>query len=219
MPDSDVADDEFETPEQFPRPPRLEPGAPAPLLDVPQPEVGSRVFVDTSATFTHQAPLVASARLGILHVYWTPYVAAEIARVATRQFAMQELREAFAANPRLRVQEAIQKVRHQLDDAIAAFERSWTVPSPEAIRGADGLFTDKPLPDEKDRSILVGAAAAECTFLLSRDKRSFPHGQRFGGIVCWHPDTFLTVLFQSQPDAYYEVSALVATSPGRQLLP
>jgi hypothetical protein len=166
------------------------------------------VFVDTSAAFerNYRQPLIILARLELLRVHWSPYVAGEIARVATREaalFTVRRLTAGQAAEPR--VTEAIQEVRRNIDSVVALLERSWSSPLPERLRDSMVMIADVPVPDENDRPILAGASAVDAAFLLSKDKETFPHGGTFDKLAFWHPDTFLTALFEDNPDAYATV--------------
>ena len=84
-------------------------------------------------------------------------------------------------------------------------ERSWTSPSPERLRETAAAIADLTLPDEKDRPILAGALATGSTCLLSKDKETFPQGAGIGQLVFWHPDAFLTALFEDNSEVYETV--------------
>jgi hypothetical protein len=78
------------------------------------------------------------------------------------------------------------------------------------------------VPDAADRPILRTAIAARAPYLLSLDRRHFPHGAVYGGVQCWHPDAFLTLFFHQNPRAFERAVQGLATSPEavrRRLLP
>jgi len=104
-----------------------------------------------------------------------------------------------------RVTESVQNVRRTIDAVVELLERCWSCPPADRLADATRQVVAAALPDENDRPILAGAVATEAAFLLSRDKEAFPHGRNFGGVAFWHPDTFLTTLFEDNPDAYQVV--------------
>jgi hypothetical protein len=164
--------------------------------------------MDTSAAFerNYRLPLIVCARLGFLTVYWSPYVAGEIARVATREAALATLRRLTAGqNAVARVSEALQDVRRTIDGVLGLLERSWSCPQPDRLAQSSGAVAGTAIADENDRPVLAAALATDASFLLSKDKDSFPHGGRQGEIAFWHPDTFLTTLFDDYPNEYNDV--------------
>jgi len=194
--------------EPIPAPPRLAAGSPAAPPGQDRPRLGDSVFVDTSAAFerNYRLPLIVCARLEFLSVCWSPYVAGEIARVATREAALTTLRHLTAGqNEAARVSEALQEVRRTVDGVLALLERSWSCPQPDRLRQSSSALAGTALADANDRPVLAAAIATETTFLLSRDRESFPHGGNSGEIAFWHPDTFLTALFEDNPNEYQDV--------------
>lgn len=117
--------------EEF-EPPKLAPGSPRVPGGVSLPQPGDRVFVDTNVMFHewYRLPLAICAVQQFLHVSWSPYVAGEVARVATRNYAEKQL----ALNPsRAEVMQAIGTVRDEIDRVIERHERQWHSPDPEAL--------------------------------------------------------------------------------------
>lgn len=96
------------------------------------------------------------------------------------------------------------------DQVITAHEQAWHCPDPVYVRASYEQLEGETLADEQDRPILAGALAVGARFLLSRDKRQFPHGARVSGVWCWHPDTYLAALFQRRPDIYRRVRLRIA---------
>jgi predicted nucleic acid-binding protein len=171
-----------------------------------------RVFVDTSAVLptSDRLPLLICAQEDALDVYWSPFIAAEVARVATRRHVEATLRQ---LREQLRVGEtsgdvvrpvldAMENVRVAIDHVIAVHQRWWSSPDPHAVARLEADLAHEQLPDDNDRPVLACALAADCDVLLSRDREMFQHGHRFGRSVCWHPDTFLTALFQGDRQLY-----------------
>lgn len=111
---------------------------------------------------------------------WSPYVAAELARVATREYATDALARDGRRHPVDVAQEAMANVRPVIDSAVQAFERRWRSPSP-----GDHAAIIERLPrdavDPHDVPVLAGALACRAGYLLSRDKAMFPHGGTFQG--------------------------------------
>jgi len=182
------------------------------------------VFVDTSTVLfdSYRLPLLSCAQLGHLNVVWSPYVAAEVARVSTREYVRRVLRT-VAAEPTSRdqivelVNDAMNRVRQSIDSAIDALEQYWYSPDPNVRRQVETLAAGSPLEDEKDVPILAGALASGCRYLLTTDTKAFPHGVEWQNIRFWHPDTFLTAFFMNFPDGYVDVRLdledIVQTSP------
>lgn len=187
---SEPIEEEFE-------PPKLAPGSPQVPGGVPPPLPGDRVFVDTNVMFheSYRLPLAICAVQQFLYVSWSPYVAAEVARVATRNYAEKQL----ALDPsRADVIQAIASVRDEIDHVN---ERQWHSPDPEALTQVRPRADRAPLKDVKDRPVLAGALATGSTFLLSLDS-GFAHGEQFEDVVFWHPDTFLYAFFITNADHY-----------------
>ena len=155
-----------------------------------------------------RAALQVCAETGDLMVSWSPYVAAEVARVATRAHVASALGEPGADPPLAVALAAMEGVRPRVDAAVHALELCWSVPSPAAMLEAashpHGVF-----PDVADVPILTGAIAAGASFLLTHDQTAFPHGRGHERLAFWHPDTFLTTLFLSEPAVYARVRLLV----------
>ena len=85
----------------------------------------------------------------------------------------------------------------------------------EAVSSMSALPTDL-----KDHPVILGAIASGCSVLVSTDAGSFGHGHRYGDIVCWHPDTFLTEYFKMDRDLYeLVVEECRELTPSINLLP
>lgn len=174
------------------------------------------MFVDTNVVLNewYRLPLVICAVQGLLHVSWSPYVAAEVARVATRVYAEAQL----ASSPtRDEVMAAIGRVRDEIDHAVGLQESIWHSPEPDALQAARAAAGFAPLADERDRPVLAGAMATNSTFLLSLDS-GFRHGDSFRGVAYWHPDTYLFALFNTDQDLYTVVCEEMPNQARAQLL-
>lgn len=183
---------------------------------MPKPKQGDIVFIDTNVVLQGYAlPLRECAVLRYLDIYWSPWVTAETARVATREAVKEAIAKASrsASGPNLEValrvvrdavNHAIEAKRHDIDLAMSLLQEAWKNPDPHLYSEALKELGD-PLHDLKDVPVLAGALATSSTFLLSMDKPSFPHGHNHGTIAFWHPDTFLTTLFKDDLDLYDEV--------------
>ncbi len=102
------------------------------------------------------------------------------------------------------ITEAIDTVREGIDSAIGELEKNWISPTPDALTTSSAQIGDS-LRDKKDLPILAAAKATSCEYLLSSDEASFPHGESWGNVWYWHPDTFLTAFFEGCPEAYIDV--------------
>ncbi len=165
------------------------------------------VFVDTTCLFDRsiRLPLIVCAQLEALTVAWSPYVAAELGRVATRNY----VRSALAAPPQGplpdTIEHAMESVRTTIDAVVAQLEQVWSSPAPGVLRRLPGGATWRSaIQDREDLPILCGALATSAKYLLSHD-RHFSHGQAVNGVEFWHPDTFLTALFELDEDLYVDV--------------
>lgn len=191
-----------------PPPPRLEPGTPEPPEGSPWPEVGARVFVDTNCAHRRDfyRVLLICAQQGFLDVCWSPWVAAELARIACRR----RIEKQPPSAGRWELRDALEEARREVNLAVGEMERWWRVPGASEIR-ACAEQPDQP-DDPDDRPVLAAARAAAVGYLLSEDSRSFGHGRSYacgghpsGQLECWHPDTFLTTLFTSHHFVYQVV--------------
>lgn len=180
-------------------PPRRDRGSPGTPGGRPRPRRDDRLFVDTNVIYGTDCrlPLLLLGAVGLLAVHWSPYVAAEVARVATREQALATARsDADTIGPEL------QRRRHEIDRVIRDHEIYWASPLPAALRDAYELIPPGTVDDEKDVPILAAAMATQSTFLLSTNERDFPNGGAYQHVAFWHPDTFLTAYFEDHPDAY-----------------
>ena len=180
-------------------PPKLSAGSPPAPTGRTRPLRNDRVFVDSNVIYGTDCrlPLLLLAGSGLLTVHWSPYVAAEIARVATREQALAVVR----TNPALLGQE-LEARRREIDRVVADHERHWHSPSPTALRAVHREIPPDAVSDPNDLPILASALATDAAFLLTTNEHHFPHGQAYQGVVFWHPDTFLTAYFEDAPEAY-----------------
>lgn len=189
-------------PERFSEP-ALFKGSPAIPGGVALPSVGERLFIDTNVLFgeRYRLPLGICAVHGLLKIAWSPYVASEVARVATRNYAEAKLAQ---TTTKASVMEAIAEAREEIDRVIERHERLWSSPDPVDLENARAVAAGAPMKDEKDRPVLAGALATGSSVLLSLDG-GFHHGDSYQGVVFWHPDTYLFALFTTEPDLYQVV--------------
>lgn len=202
--------------------PQLRDGSPAIPLGSRQPARGDTVFVDTSVIIggdDSRLPLLLLAFAEQLDICWSPYVAAEVARVATREQALETLQRGGGLSE---IRRDLETRRDAIDRVIADHERYWRAPAPDAIRAAIREHSPLPVVDSKDHPILAAALAVEASFLLTTNSTDFPHGASHAGVTYWHPDTFLTAFFMSHPLAYEfvrEEYEAFAADMGAQLRP
>jgi hypothetical protein len=168
------------------------------------------VFADTNTVLydSYRLPLLICAQHGYLKVCWSPYVASEVARVSTREYVRNELRqqqgegnEAIAKA----IIDSIDRVRGSIDGVVDTLEQYWYSPDPNARQYSADVALEAPVRDAQDRPILAGALATGAEYLLTADTATFPHGVEWQGLKFWHPDTFLTAFFQTNPDSYIDV--------------
>ena len=204
-------------------PPKLRDGSPPIPPGVRQPSRGDTVFIDTSTMFVDDSrlPLLLLSSSGYLDVCWSPYVACELARVATREQSLatlagrpQELRRQLTVDLEAR--------RGEIDRVVSEHEQRWRSPDPASLTDAMSNSPSFPIRDTNDHPILAGAMAVGASFLLTGNGRDFPYGRSYEGVAFWHPDTSLTALFLTHPDVYafvreeYEV---FSAQMGAQLRP
>lgn len=191
-----------EGPEQY-EPPRLAPDSPPAPAGRPRPLRGDRLFVDTGVIYGTDCrlPLLLLAGTGLLEVRWSPYVAAEVARVATREQAFETVRHDPPDLPR-KLAADLERRRHEIDRVVSDHERLWGSPPHDVLREVSSALPPNVISDAKDIPILAGALACGATFLLSTNERHFPHGGSYESVVFWHPDTFLTTYFETDLEAY-----------------
>ena len=67
--------------------------------------------------------------------------------------------------------------------------------------------------DPDDRLHIRSARAAGANYFLTLDNRHLPHGAIYGGVACWHPDTFLTLFYQQNPAAYDRAKRAIKDLP------
>src|SRR5258706_6596210 len=180
-------------------PQRLSAGSP-PIPDSRQrPRRNDGVFIDSNVVYGTDCrlPLLLLAGADLLQVYWSPYVAAEVARVSTREQAF-----AVASNDVRVLKDELERRRREIDRVIADHERHWLSPSPVALRAIYSTLPPNAVPDPNDVPILAGALATRASFLLTTNNKDFPHGRAYQNVAFWHPDTFLTAYFEQDPEAY-----------------
>lgn len=180
-------------------PPKLAPGSPPVPPNRPRPRRNDSLFVDSNVIYGTDCrlPLLLLAGAGLLQVHWSPYVAAEVARVSTREQAFA----AVSTNVRA-LGEDLERRRHEIDRVIADHERYWHSPSPTDLRATYATLPPNAVPDVKDIPVLAGALATRASFLLTTNEKDMPHGRMSENVVFWHPDTFLTAYFQDDSEAY-----------------
>ena len=105
------------------------------------------------------------------------------------------------------------EIGERIYNAVAVFEQLWETPPHRVVATVSQRLAAEDVADPRDREILVGAIAAECRALLSRDQAMFPNGAVLHGLEVWHPDTFLTAFFQGDRDAYQTVRLLISMLP------
>jgi hypothetical protein len=169
------------------------------------------VFVDTSAALHsgYRLPLMICAQLQALTIYWSSYVVAELARVATRAHVRTTVTKTMTQNTAFKdvlpqIDDAMEAVRGTIDATVEQLEQLWASPSPDAMVSLSDEMLWSP-SDLKDRPVFRAAIATKASYLLSTDGTAFPHGRVLEGLAFWHPDTFLTALFESEPELYRDV--------------
>src|SRR6266542_2926145 len=180
-------------------PPRLTNGSPPVPTGRPLPSRGDGVFVDSNVVYGTDCrlPLLLLAGADLLRVTWSPYVAAEIARVATREQALSVVGGDMRA-----LGDELERRRHEIDRVIGDHEQYWHSPGPADLAATYATLPASVIPDPNDIPILAGALAAHASFLLTTNKSDFPHGNAYRSVVFWHPDTVLTAYFENHPEAY-----------------
>jgi predicted nucleic acid-binding protein len=183
-----------------------------------------KVFIDTNVFFQwiYRAPLAASAREGDLLVFWSPAIQAEITRVSERETTAAATRRAQILPPEERqpaIDATLAHVNAELRAQFAALEPFFQVVATPVMADAIDL-TD--LSDPDDRHHILAARAAGAPFFLTLDQLHLPYGSIFAGVQCWHPDTFLTLFYQQNPDAYTRARRSIGRLPAaltRRILP
>ena len=190
--------------------PRLADGSPPIPRDRVGPQRNAAVFVDTGSVLaaSYRLPLMVCSQLNALEVCWSPYVVAELARVATREYVRDALTGARKQGTERGevstfVASAMEAVRGTLDANIEQLEQLWITPRADALASLSNLGWHT--QDPKDVPVFRAAVAVGAGYLLSRDHAAFPHGRLVGQLEFWHPDTFLTALFQADPELYIDV--------------
>ena len=180
-------------------PPRLGSGSPEVPPHRPRPRRNDVLFVDSNVIYGSDCrlPLLLLAGAGLLEVNWSPFVAAEVARVATREQAI-----ATAAHESTALRDELERRRHEIDRVIADHERYWHSPSPTDLRATYATLPPNVVRDPKDVPVLAGALATRSSFLLTANTKDFPHAQSYQYVVFWHPDTFLTAYFEDDSESY-----------------
>jgi hypothetical protein len=97
----------------------------------------------------------------------------------------------------------MEAVRGTLDANVEQLEKLWMTPRADMLAGL--VDFGWPTQDPRDAPVLRAAMAMGAEYLLSRDNAAFPHGHLVGRLEFWHPDTFLTALFQADPELYIDV--------------
>jgi predicted nucleic acid-binding protein len=167
-------------------------------------ETRTKVFIDTNTYFQrsyHQA-LDASVYAGDLDVYWSKEILKEILRVAERVVATatsQHVADLPIDQQNIVMEAALDRIRLVVGNQVEILHRYFRLaPAPPNLTA---LALDD-VVDPDDRLHIRSARAAGAGYFLSLDNRHLPHGATYGGVACWHPDTFLTLFYQQNPDAY-----------------
>lgn len=179
--------------------PKLASGSPPIPPDRPRPRRNDGVFIDSNVVYGTDCrlPLLLLAGAALLQVHWSPYVAAEVARVSTREQAL-----AAASTDIRTLGEELERRRHEIDRVISDHERYWHSPSPTDFRAAYATLPPNTAPDLNDIPVLAGALATRASFVLTTNQKDMPHGRVYENVVFWYPDTFLTAYFEEDPEAY-----------------
>lgn len=177
------------------------------------------VAVDTNTLLdgNYRLPLAASARGGDLVVYRSPSIVRECVKVIYRETMRTALRGIDSRRVELRplFDRTAADLESQLFDLEAIFRY------PAGLHDIDQSALAS-VSDPTDRHVLRTALAAQAPFLLSLDRRQFPHGSLLQGVRCWHPDSFLTLFYQQNPASYARARQrldALPTSIRRRLLP
>jgi predicted nucleic acid-binding protein len=180
------------------------------------------VVIDTSAYLQVDLlrPLLVCAARGFLRVAWSTSIQREIEKVVYREGVARLVRDQRLEQTALAtlVRAEIDRLAAELEQQFRVVERSFVLVS--TIESVDSALLTAVI-DPADRPVLATAIAAGAHILLSLDQRHLPHGTVFQGVECWHPDTFLTLFFQQNPDVYDQVSQVVSSVRPtiRRLLP
>jgi hypothetical protein len=108
------------------------------------------------------------------------------------------------------IQAASDRMRGEADSLISAVGpilRLATVETASVALDVSGVA------DPDDRPHILAAHAAGVPYLLTLDQRHLPRGTIVGGVQCWHPDTFLTLFYQQNPDAYRRTRQRITKLP------
>ena len=183
------------------------------------------VVADTNTLLDwyYRAPLFASATAGDLAVHSSSVIARQMAKVVYRANVLAAIRSPRSGDLGRSIEailrEVFDRIAEGLDDQLSGLERTFrSVTNLDAVE--DPLLDV--LADAGDRLVLRTALAAGVPYLLSLDQRHLPHGAVFHGVQCWHPDSFLTLFYQQNPDAYERAVSRVQSAPAsirRRLLP
>jgi predicted nucleic acid-binding protein len=176
--------------------------------------------VDTNVLFMRYVePLVASAEAGDLAVYWSGTIVREFCKVAHRALLADALvGDIEALSDRRALTALISRVVAETHGLIE-----------QRLRLLDLTFrwspdTDAPVgfedvSDPSDRPLFRAAHAAGADTLLTLDRRHLPHGRVLSGVLCWHPDTFLSLLYRQDPAAYERARRGIRRRPELRNLP
>jgi predicted nucleic acid-binding protein len=181
------------------------------------------VVIDTSTYLQVDLlrPILSCALLGVLRVVWSPAIQREIANVVYRERIARFIRDRPSAESATLARDAraeFDRMAIEIETQFLAAERVFSfAPAPHQV--APALLSA--VLDPGDRPVLAAALASGAAIILSNDQRHLRHGSDFHGVECWHPDTFLTVLFQQNPQAYRQVTQAIDSikSTIQRLLP
>ena len=145
-----------------------------------------------------------------------------MAKVAFREHVLVALRAMPPGSPpaflAATVTRTFEAVASAVDAQLTDLERFFRFAPQAAVD--DAILAE--VADAADRAVLRAALAGGASYLLTLDQRHLPHGTIFGGVQCWHPDTFLTLFYQQNPDTYVWVRReipLLSGAINQRLLP
>lgn len=140
-----------------------------------------RAFLDASVLYpvSLRHLLMRLALAGLYQPQWSAHVHEEWIRAVLRD------------NPQIpaaRLHALRDAMDSRIDDAV--------------VTGYEPLVDTLDLPDPDDRHVLAAAITSGATIILTRNLRDFPASAlRAYGIAAWHPDTFLGVLLDAEPES------------------
>lgn len=157
-------------------------------------------------------PLLGSAQQGGIRVVWSPSVMREVCEVVYRSGidgAVQNTKSTNGLDLRRRLRSEFSIRAEHLESQIRDAERTLRYIS---VNVSDEIPVDT-VRDPNDWHLVHLSKRAKARILLSLDQRHLPHGLVVDGVQCWHPDTFLTLFFQQNPEVYQSAVQFVRKYP------